>query len=190
MRIISGTLRGKSLAVIHGKDIRPTSDKIRGAIFSALQSRMGSFEGLIVLDLFAGSGALSIEALSRGADFAVLVDSSSASRQLASKNLAACSLTPKTQVVAGNALSTVQKVLPKAPFDLVFIDPPYGKSLAVKALEKLSSSELLSKGARVVVETGKGEPLSTQYGSLELEQSRIYGNTQIHYYVFEPGGGI
>lgn len=183
VRIISGNLRGKVLSTIQGDGVRPTSDKIRGAIFSALLSRIGSFRGLHVLDMFAGSGALAIEALSRGASQAVLVDAAPSSQELLKKNLRSCKLEESTRLIRGDALKCLTQARATAPFDVVFIDPPYGKDLACKALEVLSANiGILRAGAWVVVEVGRSENLACTFGGLILEQQRDYGKTSIRYY--------
>jgi len=184
VRVIAGSLRGKILSSIQGDAVRPTSDKIRGAIFSALSSRLGTFQGRRFLDMFAGSGALSIEALSRGAAFAVLVDTSSSSLELVRKNLAACKLTQNFHIVRGNVLAVLDKIRPRGPYDVVFVDPPYGKGLALQALELLSREDLLQDEAWIVVETGREEPLPDALGPLQRSHTRDYGGTTIHYYCF------
>lgn len=186
MRVIAGKLRGKVLSAIQGVDVRPTSDKIRGAIFSALMSRIGTLQGVQVLDMFAGSGALSIESLSRGAQFAVLIDAAPASQQLLKKNLHACNLENNARIIRGDALKCLAKAKSSAPYGVVFIDPPYGKDLARKALEELASSTgMLSEGAWVIAETGRSENLPEAFGLLALEQQRDYGKTSIRYYLYQ-----
>jgi len=184
VRVIAGALRGKVLSTIRGDAVRPTSDKIRGAIFSALASRLGSFEGLHVLDMFAGSGALSIEALSRGAETAVLFDSAASSLGLIKKNLDACRLTQSARLVCGNALSDLSRARPEAPYDVVFIDPPYGKGMAKKALINLVEQAMLRDGAWVVVETERSESLPETLDNLQISHCKEYGGTAIHYYCF------
>lgn len=186
MRVISGSLRGKVLTTIQGDAVRPTSDKIRGAIFSALASRLGSFQGRRFLDMFAGSGALSIEALSRGASLAVLIDSSVSSLELIKKNLAACKVTEKTRLVQGNAPASLAKVGADGPYDVIFVDPPYGKGLALEALESLSRWDMVKDEAWIVVETGRKETLPDTLGSIWRSQRRDYGSTSIHYYCYHP----
>jgi len=182
VRVIAGTLRGKVLSTIRGNAVRPTSDKIRGAIFSALSSRLGSFDGCRILDMFAGSGALSIEALSRGAEFSVLFDTSDESLELVRKNLKACGLAQHSRVVRGNAIIHLDRALAEGPYDVVFVDPPYGKNMAQQALETVATQGMLKDGAWVIAETGRNETLPETIGNLELSHKKDYGSTSIHYY--------
>lgn len=186
MRVIAGTLRGKSLASFQGQDVRPTSDKVRGAIFSALYSRLGDFSGTHVLDMFAGSAALTIEALSRGAEKAVLFDASSSGYKLASDNLKACNLADSTRVYRGDVFKLLPKTAIDQPFDLVFIDPPYGKGLAEIALKLLVETDALADDAWVVVETAREETITETCGRLNLSHQRHYGSSTIHFYCNEP----
>lgn len=173
------------MASFQGQDVRPTSDKVRGAIFSALYSRLGDFSGVHVLDMFAGSAALTIEALSRGAENAVLFDASSSGYKLASDNLRACNLTDRTRVHRGDVFKLLSKTPLDRPFDLVFVDPPYGKGLAESALALLVDSEALADSAWVVVETSRQETVAESYGTLNLSHQRDYGNSTIHFYCNE-----
>jgi len=182
VRVIAGKLRGKTLGGFRGNAVRPTSDRIREAIFSALLSRMGSFEQTRVLDMFAGTGALAIESLSRGAALAVLFDDAPASQQLIARNLQACRLEESVRLHRGDAFKLLPKAASWGPFDVVFIDPPYGKGLAEKALLALTGAGLLHEGSWVVVETGRDETLPEEVGSLELSLQRDYGTSSIRYY--------
>ena len=132
MRVITGTARGRRLATLPGTDtVRPTSEKVKEAIFSAIQF---DIEGRRVLDLFAGSGQLGIEALSRGADSAVFVDMSPASLEVVNKNLAATGLFEKAEVVRSDYSSFLARA--KKTFDIAFLDPPYKSGILVDALKK------------------------------------------------------
>ncbi|MBE0595881.1 MAG: 16S rRNA (guanine(966)-N(2))-methyltransferase RsmD [Desulfuromonadales bacterium] len=182
MRIISGTAKGRKLASFSGQQIRPTSDRVREAIFSMLLSRLGSFEGRAVLDLYAGTGAMAIEALSRGAARAVLVDPESQATQLIRSNLQTCGFDQK-----GHHLrSTVEAALPRLSaesFDLIFADPPYGQGLAAATLQFLSEQELLMPGGLLCIETARGEELPATAGPLERHDWRRYGATAVHLYL-------
>jgi 16S rRNA (guanine966-N2)-methyltransferase len=167
MRIIAGRWRGRPLVSPRGLATRPTSDRVREALFSMLQSRLGSFEGLEVADLFAGSGALGLEALSRGAARCTFVESDRAAIEAIRANLAA--LGAEGEVRPGPAENAR---LPR-PADLAFLDPPYGSGLAGPVLEKLE----LAQGALVSVETGRSETVSAP--QLETEAVRTYGKAKI-----------
>ena len=167
MRIIAGKWRGRPLVAPKGLATRPTSDRAREALFSMLQSRLGSFEGLQVADLFAGSGALGLEALSRGAAHCVFVDSDRAALDAIRANLAAFGASG--EVRAGSA----EHVRLPAPADLAFLDPPYGSGLALGALASLT----LAPGALVSVETARSEHLAPP--GFDIEAVRTYGKARI-----------
>jgi 16S rRNA (guanine966-N2)-methyltransferase len=147
MRIIAGRWRGRKLAAPAGVTTRPTSDRAREALFSMLTSRIGSFEGLRVADLFAGSGALGLEALSRGAGHCVFVDNDRAAVEAIRANVAA--LGAEAEILQRAA----EHLRPDAPVDLVFLDPPYRSGLFLPALENLP----LAPGGFACVETEADE---------------------------------
>ena len=167
MRIISGRWRGRPLVAPAGLTTRPTSERTREALFSMLASRVGSFEGLSVADIFAGSGALGLEALSRGAARCTFVENDRAALDAIRRNLAA--LGTEADIRAGNA----EHLRLTAPLDLVFLDPPYASGLADKVLPNLP----LASGAWVSVETGRGEQVSGP--SLSVEAERMHGKAKI-----------
>jgi 16S rRNA (guanine966-N2)-methyltransferase len=165
VRVVAGRFKGRTLHAPRGSAVRPTSDKVRGAIFNVL----GDIEGLRVLDLFAGTGALGIEALSRGAADATFVDTDSAS---ARRNLTAIA------IAAGVHERDALRFLANedARYDLVFVDPPYSSAPALgERLTELLPA-VLSKNARIVTESDKHAPLDLGF-SLEFE--RDYGDTRI-----------
>src|SRR5215217_4167690 len=134
MRIIAGSWRGRALAAPDGRATRPTSDRAREGLFSMLLSRLGSFEGLAVADLFAGSGALGLEALSRGAASCVFVENDAAAIRALRSNIANLRAQSQCDVRASSVLALGPA---KEPLDLVLLDPPYGTGAGVVALEKL-----------------------------------------------------
>lgn len=184
MRIGGGTARGKLLAPLTGVEIRPTPDKVRQALFNILRSRFGSLQGLRVLDLFAGSGALAIEALSLGAKEAVLVDQGRQAAGLIQKNLQACRLGDRAQFLQCDGLTALTRL--SGPFDLVFLDPPYHQGLQQKALERLSRLQLLSAEGIVCAESARTEELPDCAGQLQREATRFYGSTALHFYSLPP----
>jgi 16S rRNA (guanine966-N2)-methyltransferase len=167
MRIIAGKWRGRAIAAPKGDATRPTSDRTREALFSMLASRLGSFEGLEVADIFAGSGALGLEALSRGAANCTFVDNDRAAQDAIRANL--LKLGGQGEVRGGAA----EHARFLKPLDLVFLDPPYGSGLADKVLPGLP----LAAGAFVSVETGRGEVVAAP--GLELEAERTHGKAKI-----------
>jgi 16S rRNA (guanine966-N2)-methyltransferase len=174
MRVIAGSRRGATLRAPRGRDVRPTSDRVREALFSVL----GDVAGARVLDLFAGSGALGIEALSRGAAAAVFVDSAPAAAAAVRANLAALGL-------AGDVHGrTAARFLSGAPgsgrqYDLVFIDPPYRLARALGPELSAALAPVLAPAARVVVESDRRSPLELD---LPLGFERRYGDTLIRIY--------
>jgi 16S rRNA (guanine(966)-N(2))-methyltransferase RsmD len=182
MRVIGGTARGRRLVAFKGENIRPTTDRVREALFSMLFSRRGSLDGLRVLDIFAGSGALGIEALSRGAATACFIDSARQAGQTIRENLDRCGFAKKAQVIEGDALKVLQNLSGKAPFDLIFMDPPYGQDWATRALESISASELLAGDGLICLETGINDPVPERSGDLYCADQRRYGSTMVHFY--------
>ncbi|MCX5885693.1 MAG: 16S rRNA (guanine(966)-N(2))-methyltransferase RsmD [Proteobacteria bacterium] len=180
MRIISGEARGRRLARFKGQKIRPASDKVRGAIFNILGS---AFEGREVLDLFAGTGALGIEALSRGAEKVVFVESSTAALRVLHENLTLCRCGNKGEVVKKSVEHGV-KLLKKhgERFDHIFLDPPYGKGIVDKSLHMLSSGEMLKEGGIITLKHSDQELPLERYGNLILTDQRKYGKTYVSFF--------
>ncbi len=154
MRIISGQWRSRPLVAPPGDGTRPTADRARETLFSMLASRLGSFEGLTVLDLFAGSGALALEALSRGAAQAFLVERAPDARRAIEANVAKLGANARLLGHDATALPRAQ-----APADLIFMDPPYGERLAEKALASALAAGWVAPHAWISVETGRDEPV-------------------------------
>ena len=179
MRIIAGEFKGRRLAAVKGR-IRPTSDKVREAIFNILGPAVVEAK---VLDLFAGTGALSLEALSRGAADAVLVEDQSAALGVLQRNLETLGLKDRVRVLALPVAGALRKLAAqREQFNLIFLDPPYGRGLALEALKALQVSGLLQSGARIVAEHSQRETLPEQVGRLTLSQARRYGDTQVAFY--------
>jgi len=167
VRIIAGKWRGRPIIAPAGSATRPTADRVREALFSMLASRLGSFEGLNVADLFAGSGALGLEALSRGAAHCVFVENDRAAIEAIRANIAA--LGASGEVLARGA----EHVTLPHPVDLAFLDPPYGSGLAPALLAKLP----LAPGGWAGVETGRGEAVAAE--GYEVEAVRRHGKARI-----------
>jgi 16S rRNA (guanine(966)-N(2))-methyltransferase RsmD len=184
MRVIAGELGGRRLHAPHGLHTRPTSDRVREALFMAL----GPLEGARVVDLYSGSGALAIEALSRGAAWADLVDSDRNARNAAHRNLEDLALLPRVRLwplrlPAG--LARLGAVLAAA--DVVFADPPYGGAEARAILAALSRPGVLRPGTRLVLETHLKDAVPAAPGVLARERERRYGETVVH--VFRCSAG-
>ena len=179
MRVIAGELGGRRLHAPHGSRTRPTSDRVREALFMAL----GSLDGARVVDLYAGSGALAIEALSRGAAWADLVDADRHARDAAHRNLEDLGLLPRVRLWPlrlPGGLSRLERALAAA--DVVFADPPYGGADARALLVRLSRPGVLRPGARVVLETHAKDDVPAAAGVLVRERDRRYGETVVHVY--------
>ncbi|HEX7843875.1 MAG TPA: 16S rRNA (guanine(966)-N(2))-methyltransferase RsmD [Kofleriaceae bacterium] len=180
MRIVGGTLGGRVLRAPGGAATRPTSEKVREAMFGILGSILGSIEGAHVLDLFAGTGALGIEALSRGAAHATFVDSARPAVAAIRGNLRALGLEDRAAVIAGDAVSAVRQA-PAAPWRLVFVDPPYRSDLAARAVTALPPGHL-APGAVIVIEHDRHNPPPETLGSLLRTDQRRYGDTLISFF--------
>ena len=178
MRIVAGNFRGRVLKGPSSNAIRPTSDRLRESIFNILVHAYGDpITGARVLDLFAGTGALALEAMSRGAKYALLVEEAAEARGLIRDNVEMLSLTGATRIFRRDA-SKLGDMGPIEPFDLVFCDPPYGKGLAEKSLESARHGKWLSPSALVVVEEAVKPGFKTPDGFEELER-RGYDDTEI-----------
>ncbi len=184
MRISGGTARGKLLAALSGLDIRPTPDKVRQALFNILRSRFGSLQELRVLDLFAGSGALAIEALSRGAKEAVLVDQGKQAASMIPKNLQDCRVADRARFLQRDVLAALPQLT--GPFEIIFLDPPYGQGLQQKALSRIAELSLLAADGVICAESARSEELPEGAGALRRETTRFYGSTALHFYSLPP----
>ncbi len=173
MRIIAGLWRGRAIAAPPGAATRPTADRVREALFSMLTSRLGSFEGLRVLDGYAGTGALGLEALSRGAAQCTFVERDSAAVKVLKANIA------KMSAPASVLTSPVESLGPApAPCDLILLDPPYGEGLALPALARLLAHGWVAPHALVSVETGAKEVLDAP--GFEALVTRNHGKARLH----------
>ena len=187
MRVTGGIARGRTLSSPKPAEatIRPTCDRVREALFSILARKVPQ---AIVLDLFAGTGALGIEALSRGAGFALFADQSLAAGRLIEANLKACFTHPQAGFVRLNlatatSLAPLLTALPAGVrFDLIFMDPPYQKNLAARLLPMVERDGLLAPDARVIVEEHQSVELPSQVGTLHLTGQRRYGETGLWIY--------
>src|SRR5262245_18836999 len=192
MRIIAGEHRGRTIAAPPGLTTRPTPDRVRGALFSALESRLGgpgSLEGVRVLDLFAGSGALGIEALSRGAAHATFVERNPAALTILKDNLARLGLLDASRVLAKDAVDAVSELAGGSErYDAAFLDPPYGAPESEAALAALGRHRLVRPGGVLVLEHASGdEPPADP--AWRRDRTRAYGTVSLTIYVpaTEPG---
>jgi 16S rRNA (guanine966-N2)-methyltransferase len=177
MRVVGGRLKGRSLAAPSSRDIRPTADRLRESLFNILiHAYDDPIAEVRVLDLFAGTGALGIEAISRGAKFALFVDNGAEARALLRNNVEALGLGGVTKVYRRDA-THLGPAHPLEPFSIAFLDPPYAKGFAEKALASLRDGGWLTKGALLVVEEAKAAGFKAPEGFEELER-RAYDDTE------------
>lgn len=180
MRVISGTVRGRNLQTPKSMRVRPTADRVKEAMFNILASRIGDFTDLRVLDLCAGTGNLGIEALSRGAGYALFVDNHRESAEIIRKNLDLTRLAGRARLLVQDAALALKLIeRSEGPFHLIFLDPPYHLGLTQKLLEILSHSPLIDAGTVVVTEFSVKEPIPAGFGSLQEVDRRNYGDTAI-----------
>jgi 16S rRNA (guanine966-N2)-methyltransferase len=178
MRIVGGQHRGRALAAPRTRDIRPTSDRLRESLFNILiHARGDPITGARVLDLFAGTGALGIEAMSRGAAFALFVDEGAEARALLRENVEALGLGGVTKIFRRDA-TKLGAVHPNEPFSLVFLDPPYGRGLAGPALISARAGGWLTPDALVVVEEAADAAFTAPEGFTDIERRR-YDDTEL-----------
>jgi 16S rRNA (guanine966-N2)-methyltransferase len=175
VRIVGGSLGGRVLRAPHGAATRPTSEKVREALFNILPAIDGA-----VLDLFAGSGAVGIEALSRGAAHATFVDSGKPALAALRANLAALDLTARATIHTGDAVAFAARP-PPAPWQLVFVDPPYASDLAVRAVTAIPRASL-ADGAVVVIEHDRRHLPPEEMGAVTRTDERRYGDTLLSFY--------
>lgn len=182
MRIIAGTGRGRPLSAPPGVVTRPTSDRVKEALFSILGSRI-DFVGTRVLDLCAGSGSLGIEALSRGAEYCCFVEHDRTVLAVLEKNLAAAGFISRSERVALDVVKAIWSTsVCRQVFDLVFFDPPYGLELYGPVFEIIAQSSVMTPEALLVAECSARNPLQETYGCLKRIDRRVYGDTALEFY--------
>jgi 16S rRNA (guanine966-N2)-methyltransferase len=178
VRIVGGEFRGRALAAPRSQSIRPTGDRTREAVFNVIaHNHPGRLEGARVLDLFAGTGALGLEALSRGAAHCVFIEESAEGRGLIRTNVEAMGLQGRTRIFRRDATS-IGEVGTIMPFNLVFADPPYGKGLGERALAAALAGGWLKADSLVLVEEAAASPFQPPAG-LSLVERRSYGDTVV-----------
>ena len=180
MRVISGAARGKKLKTPPHFDIRPTADRVKEAVFSVIHFDL---PGAKVLDLFAGCGQLGIEAISRGAVLAVMIDSAKDAAELIKENVTACGFLSNVRIAQMDALSYIESC--HEEFNVIFLDPPYDTELVDLALPKIE--RILSSDGIVVCETETGKKLLEQYGKLKMHRKYKYGKVLVTTYKKEEG---
>lgn len=179
MRIISGKNKGRKLKTLEGMNTRPTADRVKESLFNILNNK---FIDSVVLDLFAGSGALGLEALSRGANRCVFVDSSKEAIKIIQENIKACRFDEQSTVLNMDYLVAMQK-LTKQKFDIIFVDPPYLNNIELVVLDKIKS--LLLDDGILIIETDEKTLLPESINGLVKNDERKYGRTILHFYILK-----
>ncbi len=174
MRIIAGEWRGRPIAAPQGHGTRPTSDRAREGLFSMLQSRLGSFEGLHAADLFAGTGALGLEALSRGAAHCTFIDKEREPIEMLRRNAEHLGARERSEI---RAQGVEHAPPPRRPCDLILMDPPYAGGLAEMALKRIAAPGWLMPGGWISVETAEG--IADVPGAFAVETERRFGKARI-----------
>lgn len=180
MRVIGGAAKGRRLLAPKGQGVRPTADRVKESLFNILPRDLS---GMTVLDLFAGTGNLSIEALSRGAAHALLIDASARSAAAIKANLHRLGFEAQSKVWIAPVNRSLRSLARRnETFDYVFLDPPYDQGLATRSLELIGQCNLLRDGGTVIIEHSAREPVKPLYGSLQLHDQRRYGDTLLSFY--------
>lgn len=180
MRIVGGKAKGRRLLSAKGLKTRPTSDKVKESIFNILRL---DFEGKDVLDLFAGTGNLGIEALSRGAMRAVFIENNRRAISILERNLNNCNFIDRSEIIESNVAQGIKILENKdLSFDLVFLDPPYAEQLLRDTLVKVSRSEIVKDGALLIAEHSHSERIEQHVERLTLIDQRRYGKTLVSFF--------
>ena len=180
MRVIAGEFRGRKLTSLKGRKIRPTSDRIREALFSILSQKI---DNALVLDLFAGTGAFGIEAISRGAAKSFFIDKSKEAIQVINKNIELLNIKERTEVIlhdAGNLLSS--KTLLRQKFDVIFMDPPYNKGFISKTFKNVDLLKVMKDDSIIIAEHSIRENDLEKVADFDLYDKRTYGETLISFF--------
>ncbi|MFQ5952093.1 MAG: 16S rRNA (guanine(966)-N(2))-methyltransferase RsmD [Candidatus Omnitrophota bacterium] len=180
MRIIAGEFRGRRIKQPESKAVRPTKDRIREAVFNVIKERVPR---AFVLDLFAGSGAYGLEALSRGARKAVFVEKDKECSSVINDNISLLGAEERSEVIARDVFGSLEGLKKdKERFDLVFADPPYGKGMAKKTLIKINHYDILNHSGIIIIEHNTEEELPESEGDVSILKRKTYGNIYISVY--------
>ena len=180
LRVITGIAKGYKLKTVKGLNTRPTSDKVKGALFNILAGRI---EGSSVLDLFAGTGNLGIEALSRGADLAVFIDKSPESISVIKENLKHTRLEDKATVIPGDVLVILKKMsIVHKKYDIIFMDPPYNKNLVQETLKIIEENDIINEKGIIVAERSVKDDIGINLEKLKLFREQRYGDTVLSFF--------
>ena len=182
IRIIGGELKGRKLATVRGLKTRPTADRVRESIFNILGNCV---RGARVLDLYAGTGAMGIEALSRGAESVLFADDNKAALATLEENIKTCSLENRTKSIKWNIFKNLNIIRSYTPaFNLVFLDPPYNKNMIQSTLLNLDMSRCLENGSRLALEHSPQEPIPASLPGFKISDQRRYGKTLVSFLIY------
>lgn len=173
MRVISGTARGKKLLSLEGLNTRPTLDRVKEALFNIIQFKIPNSN---VLDLFSGSGALGIEALSRGANSAVFSDNNRDAIEIITKNIENTKIGKKAKIIKGDYNLVLDKLV-NSKFDIIFLDPPYKEDFALLAIKKIIEYDMITKDGVIIIETNDANKIKeiSKIDNIEIFDERKYG---------------
>ncbi|MBE6794007.1 MAG: 16S rRNA (guanine(966)-N(2))-methyltransferase RsmD [Ruminococcaceae bacterium] len=175
MRVITGSARGRKLQTLEGRDVRPTTDKVKESVFSIIQFQI---QGRVFVDLFAGSGQMGIEALSRGAEKAYLVDQSLKAIRVIEQNVKTCGFEDNAHICRQDAAGFLMSA--RENFDVVYVDPPFEKGIIDEVLPMLSSK--MNKGGVILCESADNEVLPEEAGDFVLDRTYRYGKIKVSLY--------
>jgi len=180
MRIIAGKCKGRRLSAVKGMETRPTADRVKEAVFSVIGSRVVEAR---ILDVFAGTGSIALEALSRGAGYALLFEKSGDAAKIIAKNISDCGFEENSKLLRGDSLKNLS-LLKDEKFEIIYIDPPYQSDLLPKALKLVAEKGLLAQEGLLITETQKNISLPDKAGNILLKRETSYGDTKIGYYCY------
>lgn len=180
MRVITGSAKGRTLKTVKGREVRPTADRVKGSLFNVIGPRVVDAD---FLDLFAGSGAVGIEALSRGANFCVFVELMTPHLRIVEANLKDTELIDRAELLRRDARAALLDFVARGRrFDLIFVDPPYGKELVPAALELIGANDLLKEDGWVICEHHHKDPIPPAAGGLVKFREIVFGETVLSIY--------
>lgn len=187
LRIIGGSCKGKKLKSLRGLKTRPTAGRTREAVFNIISQHIPN---AMVLDLFAGTGAFGLEALSRGAATAVFIDKDRSALSIIEKNIASCYMEQRSRIIGWDIVKNIKCIEnARPPFDVVFMDPPYEKGFVERALKQLPPANALADGALIIAEHSRNEVLPQAIAGLDLIRQRRYGRSMVSVFGVHPGTG-
>lgn len=184
MRIIAGENRGRKLKSVPGMQTRPTADRVKEAVFSSID---GLLYGSRFLDVFSGTGSIALEAVSRGAAEAVLLEKEPAALQVIQENVTACGQQQRCSILRGDSIASLERLARQGKqFDLIYVDPPYQGGLYETVLQNIASKQLLADAGMILLECAKNTSLSVENSIFFIYKEKVYGDTRIAYMKQKP----